>query len=308
LSPISKSIEVQNDRNIAIGKAISLGRTLRWLNPDQFPRKWVEKVRERFFKRMKSYLPKEGTSLYYQVLLPQKLGGLDLFLNGELADFFEKLPRPTKQYLERLLKGESNQIERWQMSTFVTSDIERGINTNESKLTAIQRDAKWVLISEGFGLESLPIKEARDKIKIPYGNMRSVVRQLREAGWMTFDAILSLRQRPRLFESMVLNRSGSVEKYGTMPWKKRYHFLWEVLDRGDYHPDLEILTPDAIKSLEKVDIYLPLMVYDVTEEQYGPIVHPDGKITNEDIPSFEEECTRMLPDLSLKGIRTLISA
>jgi len=300
LSPISKSIEVQNDHNIAIGKAISLGRTLRWLNTDLFPRKWVEMVRARFFRRMKAYLPKEGSSLYYQVLLPQKLGGLDLFLNGELPEIFKGLPRPTKQYIERLLKGEANEIEKWQMSTFVTSDIERGINTNESLLTAIQRDAKWVLISRGFGIESLPIKEARDKLSLPAGNMRGLVKSLRNEGWMTFDAILKMRQRPRLFQEMVLNRADTSQKYGTMSWKKRYAFIWDLLDRGDTPLD-QVFLDEALKGLEKIELYMPLMVYNVQEETDGPFVHPDGKITIEDAP-FETECIRMLPNLSLEGI------
>jgi len=301
LSPISKSIEVQNDRNIAIGKAISLGRTLRWLNPDYFPHKWVVAVRERFFKRMKAYLPKEGTSLYYQILLPQKLGGLDLYLNGEIADFFWKLPQPTIQYIQRLLKGQSNEVEKWQMSTFVTTDIERGIDTKESLMSAIQRDAKWVLISRGFGIESLPIKEARDKLQLPAGNMKQTLKSLKRLGWETFDSVLKMRQRPRVFQEMLLRGSeGDVLKYGTMPWKKRYAFIWDLVLKKDFVLD-EVFLKEALKGLERIDVYLPLKVYNVREETDGPLVHSNGKITVEDA-SFEEECTRMLPNLSLKGI------
>jgi hypothetical protein len=102
LAPISKSIEVQNDRNIAIGKALSLSKTLRWLEPF-YPIKWVRMVRDRFFERMKSYLPQRGTKAYYQILLPQNLGGLDLWLKDDLAILGQQLPSFTRTIINSLL-------------------------------------------------------------------------------------------------------------------------------------------------------------------------------------------------------------
>jgi hypothetical protein len=258
LSPLSKSIEVRNDRNIAIGKAKSLGRTLRWMNRDIFDDKWVQMVRTRFVRRMKHYLPKEGTSLFYQILLPEELGGLDLYLNGEMLSIFNRVPLPTKQFISRLLEGKANFRLLRKFKTFTANGIQRGFDFKIGYAEDLE--------SFGPGVEEGPIFEIRDKLGLSTElSLRKLVRKLSSLGWMTFDDLLRESLRGYLFEG-ILAGIAEPKRFTTTPWKRRYATLWDET----YDPNYDVLGPEIIipklKELENIQRFLPLKVFNTLEE------------------------------------------
>jgi hypothetical protein len=287
LSPISKSMEVQNDRNIAIGKAKSLGRTLRWLNPSIFDRKWVEMVRQRFVRRMKHYLPKEGTSLFYQIMLPQELGGLDLYLSGEFDELYDRVPLPTKQYMAKLLSGEASMDMMRKFKTFTSNSIERGFDFKSNYAETIE--------AEGFGIEGFPVYEVRDQLGLPHDvGLRYLLKELSKRGWETFDTVLRTTLRGVLFEE-ILKGSAEVRKYSTTPWKKRYSLLWDRFYDSEYNIPIE--TRSRLKEIENVSRFLPLLVYDVNQlvDSFEVV---DGQFRMTQV-TFLEDVTQSLPNLKL---------
>jgi len=257
LSPLSKSIEVKNDRNIAIGKAKSLGRTLRWLNPDVFKDKWILMVRTRFIRRMKHYLPKEGTGLFYQVLLPEELGGLDLYLRGEILKIFGKVPLPTQQFISKLLRGETNFRILRKFKTFTANGIDRGYDFKVNFAETLE--------TYGPGIDGSGIYDVRDQLGISTDlSLRKLLKVLRSKGWMTFDDLLRESLRGYLFEG-ILAGIAEHKVFTTTPWRRRYKELWDaVFDEGYVIPFDEIIP--RVKDLENVQRLLPLTVYDVNQE------------------------------------------
>jgi hypothetical protein len=100
LSPCSKNNEKYNDRNTAIGKAKSLGKTLRWLNSDLFHWKWIRMVRDRFFTRMGPLMPDLTSGVYWHLLLPEVFGGVGLWLDHDIQDLARRLPAPSRSLLQ----------------------------------------------------------------------------------------------------------------------------------------------------------------------------------------------------------------
>jgi len=288
LSPLSKSVEVQNDRNIAIGKAKSLGRTLRWLNPDIFKDKWVKMVRTRFIRRMKHYLPKEGTGLFNQILLPEELGGLDLYLRGEMLSIWNDVPLPTQQFVSKILRKEADFRLLRKFKTFTSNGIERGF---DFKVTFAQD-----LETFGPGVEAQNVYDIREALALPKDlSLRKMLKVLRSKGWMTFDDLLRESLRGYLFEG-ILTGLAEHKVYRTTPWKRRYSELWDATFDPNYVVDkAEIVS--RIEDLENINKLLPLRVYNTLEEV--PYFDPK-KVT-----SFESE-GREYRYIDVQSLRPLI--
>jgi len=268
MSPLSKSVEVQNDRNIAIGKAKSLGRTLRWLNPDAFPAQWVEMVRQRFYCRMKDYLPKEGTSLYFQTLLPEALGGLDMGFNGEIQRIFSNVPKPTRQLMAKLLMGEAEPKLVRIFKAFTSNGVERATKLDSSWINAIESS----LIKD---LEPLDPYQLRDSLGLSADlPLRKLLKKLRNKGFMTPDDLVRECSRGFVFND-VLSENRSISAYNTTPWKKRYASLWDAtFDPGYSVDDLPELY-ERVKELDNINRFIPLRVYnadvEVKDFRYRPL-------------------------------------
>lgn len=104
LSPNTKPHTVQNEWNVAVGKAIALGKALTY-NRNPIIKRCI---RDRFFWRMGRLLPsriKENKS-YNMILLPTCLGGLGLSLdNNEVMDALSGTHYFIRRHARRLCAG-----------------------------------------------------------------------------------------------------------------------------------------------------------------------------------------------------------
>jgi len=232
LSPISKSIEVQDDRNIAIGKAKSFGRTILWMNPSVFDRKWLHLVRARFCERMRHYLPKEGTRLYSQIMLPQDLGGLGLGFKDELPELIAKSPEATKQFVVKLLRGSATMRERILFKSFTRNVPRRGG----------PRALDLQLFYDLSAGKPEPIAEARDRLGISADTpLRFLTKELARRRLFTFERMEDVVFRPVVFKELLLMEGPPESKdlYNTEPWRSRYQRLWEETFEINYvHQDI----------------------------------------------------------------------
>jgi len=146
LSPTTKSIDVVSDRNTGIGKGISLGRTLKWLNRDHFPTKWVKMVRDRFFERMGSLLPDRSSGVYWQLMLPSYWGGLNLYTDDEVEQLYKKLPSLTLSIMEGYATGEDSSTSGVrELRKFLTNYSYRGFRLNETEVDAMTSHIECVI-------------------------------------------------------------------------------------------------------------------------------------------------------------------
>jgi len=229
LSPTSKSFDVSSDRNIAIGKGFSLGRTLKWLNKKHFPTKWVRLVRDRFFERMGSLLPDRSSGVYWQLMLPTWWGGLDLYLPSEIEDIYRRLPELTKSIMASYLHNEPSAYgDSKYLRKFLTNYSYRGYVLNVSEVGAMTShlemimgnlpSMQWWEIKKEFDPEGK--HSAKDLSDIAY-----------REGWHAEEDILDELLRPILFKEILLGKEKPAP-YNTTRLKTRYAKLWDLVYKG----------------------------------------------------------------------------
>jgi hypothetical protein len=230
LSPCSKSNESFNDRNTAVGKGKSLGRTLRWLSPSVFPHKWIRMVRDRFFQRMGSLLPDSTSGVYWHLLLPEHLGGLGLYIDADIPDLLYRIPGPTKSLIKDYpaFKVEPD-AEILRMFVGFTSNISyRGYSLLEDDLELI----KTVLLPELKMSDSFTMDEAllRENLSEDLST-KSKISRLRGRGYLTAWELDDRVTRPFLFKQ-ILSKEAKVSAFNTESFKRRYQKLWDITFRG----------------------------------------------------------------------------
>jgi hypothetical protein len=259
LSPLIKSMEVISDRNVAIGKGLSLGRSIKWLNPDHFSIKWRKMVRARFFQRMGSLLPDRSSGVFWQLLLPIAWGGLDLYFPDEVEEIIGKIPLLTKSImLLEVIRDPRAFSQRKLLSKLLSNYSFRGFKLKESEVAAMRSHIETVITQ-------LPIKywwELRSEYD-PKGEVsaRTLVDLVSSGGWHAETDLVRILQRPILFKEILLGVE-STETYNTEPLKMRYSKLWDLIYSGGG----EALTIEEFREALKLKEREPFYKVDYPEE------------------------------------------
>jgi len=291
LSPLGKSLEVKNDRNVAIGKGAALGKVIKWLPKQCFSNAWKNLARARFIQRMGPYLPSssENPTLAAQILLPATLGGLDLFFDEDLPGLYRKLPYPTRVVITALLTLKDDRVEeaRLCLASFVTNSTIRGFelkaNLREWVRSTIQSlvpsGSPWTLVGDrGVSLA--------DRLAF-----------LRTKGWFTLWESVKLILRPFLFADILSGKSPA-STYNTEKWVSRYHRIWDqvtVLLPG-VTPLEDVSPQDLLKVFKAVPIPPLYHLGSVETVSYD---RPDGEHVEISM-SVTDELTADLPSLAIK--------
>jgi len=265
LSPCSKSNESFNDRNTAVGKAKSLGRTLRWLNPSVFPHKWVRMVRDRFFQRMGSLLPDNTSGVYWHLLLPEHLGGLGLYIEADFVDLPYRLPEPTKVLIKELCQGQVEpDSDKIRLFRGFTSNISyRGYELEKRDLELVQEFLIPMLKANGLGTSpSFSIEEAMRKEGLSEDlTYKSRISRLRARNYLTAWELEDLLIRPFLFKQ-ILSREANVSAFNTEAFKRRYSKLWDLVYSGNVSvSEAEIRSAIATKLVDEKLYHLEQIQY-----------------------------------------------
>nr|QIP68013.1 MAG: RNA-dependent RNA polymerase [Bremia lactucae associated narnavirus 2] len=259
LSPISKSIEIKNDRNIAIGKAKSLGKTLRWLNVKHFPLKWVQMVRNRFVLRMKGYLPAIGTSLFSQICLPTELGGLDIYIEGELPMVILSSPLPTLKLVCDLVNGQADPVKLAKLKRFPSNNVSRGTTLHKAVM-----DLTEALLFD-YCLKS--VEELKEEMGIlDTVSNREVFSKAKSIGYVSIEEAVDMASRSLIF-SQLLTKESTSSSFNTTPWKKRYYDLWsEIYSEEDCNKNYPSNTLSVIEETKFYKNFFPVRLINLNKE------------------------------------------
>jgi len=230
LSPVSKATDVINDRNTAIGKGKSLGRTLKWMNPDHFSPKWIRMVRDRFFQRMGSLLPDRTSGVYWQLILPEHLGGLNLWFEEDLPNLRLKLPAISKTLIIKISRGETPWEILDEFRALLSNKSYRGYLLEGDTIGKVRDFLKTSLIPTLLKKEWWELKQEID----PQGKLpaRIVAQRAFERGYVQELDLLDQVLRPFLFTE-ILQGKEKVCQYNTEPLKKRFAKLWDRVYCGE---------------------------------------------------------------------------
>nr|WPV71139.1 MAG: RNA-dependent RNA polymerase [Ips narna-like virus 1] len=221
ISPCSKSNEVFNDRNTAIGKGISLGNTLAWLPDGMFSKKHMSLFRDRFFQRMNALLPPRTSGVYWHLLLPASLGGMGLATEVDYVDLVERLPDPTKVVIRRIVDDPSYRGEDLEMMrSFLTPASFRGFEIDNDRNIAKRLLREMMEQCPGKTLEALI-----EELNISTTDPIKQIRLLKAAGWYREDYFLERLTRPFLFNDILCGKQ-KVKPFLENNLKKRYAKFW----------------------------------------------------------------------------------
>jgi len=308
LSPASKSIDLVDDRNILIGKAKQFGKSLKWL-VNGLGMDFAHIVRSRFLFKFYRFLPKVSSKgsnrVFYSLFLPIQLGGLDLYLPGELDKYVRLSIRPLQEMALKVLhevRGEGpglSPAERNSLRGIFSNSVKRGFSFEHEFLNYVE-EYGFEGLEDIVALPSLApeaLLGVRDKLrlstKIPY---KLLLRELNKRNYCTFDQVLDLAVRGSLFSSMFA-KAGKIDRFNTVPWRKRYQQFWEK------HPpsedlDISMVCFSDIELAEYLWGEMGLEVYNIDTSMTE--VDADGEYQ----VNFRKEMLRGLPTLKVNFLGT----
>jgi len=286
LSPCSKSNESFNDRNTAVGKAKSLGNTLRWLHPSLFSKKYRQMIRDRFFQRMGPLLPDRSSGVFWHLLLPEKLGGLGLWMDEDLEDLPFKLPDPTKSYIRNLLDGKATTEQTNLIRGFTSNSSYRGYQLLETEVSLVE---EYLIQELFFTLEAKPLEVIIEDKPYKDLSLKQQLSRLRGEGWMTKEQVRDSVLRPFLFKE-ILSREVKVSAFNTESFKKRYSKFWDIAFSGHCTVSVDELKRSFLIRDEE-------LLYSVSGTLSIPV---RGRIRE---CTIIDECTIGLPNLKIQWIQ-----
>nr|UYL95388.1 MAG: RNA-dependent RNA polymerase [Qingyang Narna tick virus 1] len=245
LSPTGKTFDVISERNVAIGKGMTLGRTLQWLNPNFFDEKLCLLIRDRFIQRMGSLLPDRSSGVLWQTFLPPFWGGLGLLfpkIESDLRRVYERVPELTKSIMEAYLEtGDVYATGVLSLQKFLSNSFYRGFSLREPEEAAMRRHLEEIVRKQAPSRTWREIKAEFDPEDCK--SAKETSHAALSDGWWSEGEVVSNLLRPLLFKE-ILTGLGKAAPYNTIPLKTRYARLWE-----EYYPGPSKLSFEDFKSL-----------------------------------------------------------
>jgi len=240
LSPCSKTIEIHNDRNSAIGKARILSKNLTWFHREFFSARWLSMVRDRFVSRMGPFMPPRTSGVFWHLMLPKGFGGLGLGLFEEADIILNRIPAPSREFVCEVLRGTATEEKKSLFDGFTKNMTYRGYELEKSELQL----AEEMVIN--FILPMLERKEFKELYvsKISSCTISEILykRDLRKQGYLTRDEILDKILRGFLFRDLIAGKL-KPKVFRTESLIRRYAKLWDRAWDSSYPPlEVEELT------------------------------------------------------------------
>jgi len=243
LSPTSKTTEIVNERNIAIGKGLSLSKEIRYLSEEILPKKLRKAVLDRFFQRMRSLIPAKSNT-FYHLFLPQKYGGMNLIDKVNIKDVYRNLSKVSLWVLksydtltwrqQEKFRGllRNNSFRGYEIPSerdeFLDWILERSKDSEYSKLFEME---KFSVLRKGF--QNIPDN--------------TIVSRLKDQGWLSLHDQIDQVMRGVLFNKIYRNEA-KVAMYNTEALRLRFRKLWELYESKN-PPDTDLISAEEFEKV-----------------------------------------------------------
>jgi hypothetical protein len=254
LSPFSKPIDARGDRNIAIGKAKQLTRTIRWLDPKGPLGTIARNAVTRFTIRFANYIPRPHRKTLTSIMrLPVSLGGLGLVFNPTEVSY-KNLPKIWKDALYTLYAN-SNSRESLEVHKILQS-VWSNTETSMSPETLKERDR--IIESEStVTFKEITEEFFKDK-KLPGGYLDKV-QALEKEGFLPLERYLMYFDRPHRFRNFL--RGKPRKQFNTSKYITRCSNAWKKLQSLSLLDSKDIQVTEILNKAEKAIKTRPLWVY-----------------------------------------------
>lgn len=225
LSPFSRSTDLVEESNPAIGKGLALARNLEPLNREYFPLAWRVMVRQRFLYRQSKNLPHRREDLLH-IMLPQFLGGINLLLPGELDVIYPSFSKLTRVILQRAALGNLSPKDISTLKKVTCIKNPRGFELKSQTLELI-KDLGLVAAAKALKLPVPPkttVAELSTDLDLGKLGMRAKLKAFKDAGWVMQAEVEDRLERSVLF-SQILSPKPLCARFHTVPWRSRFESL-----------------------------------------------------------------------------------
>jgi hypothetical protein len=247
LSRGQTTLLAKDNKNVAIGKAQQLVKTLAWVPKETWPRWRIDLIRNLFIRRMHGLLPSlnKDPEAYYTVHLPKILGGYGLGLPDELVSHLEKAVPEVRQVVNLLTTGEDSSRARRLLSRLNQNISDRSIPMMDWYRSELSNQFRMYPDMVGAIVGS----EMRKKFPAPtYAESKQLAKQ---GGWMDVEAFAKQVTRGTVFQRLLEKDSGPKQMFKTRPWIQEYQRIRRKLeDEVGHLPDqLETTDQDHLEKL-----------------------------------------------------------
>jgi hypothetical protein len=219
LSPSSKSNELFDNVNCAIGKGKSLGRTLRWMIHRDSDVRRIGLIRSWFLFRMGDKIPLRS-KIFWHLMLPEWCGGLGLSTEADYERIGQRLPLASKVMIREALRGDRRLVRMF--SKLLSNSSIRGIELTP-KLTSMQEKIRDMVLA----LPPLSWSERFTVVDCDPNSPPTVVyRELNKQGYYLVDDAVDWIMRPVVAQEMFLAKN-PWSPFKQVSIKKRYAIMWD---------------------------------------------------------------------------------
>nr|QIP68008.1 MAG: RNA-dependent RNA polymerase [Bremia lactucae associated narnavirus 1] len=278
----------KDNKNVAIGKAQQLVKTLDWLPKQQYTKDYIRSVQNLFIKRMGSLLPNRNNDeeAFHSICLPKILGGYGLGLQDDLIDHLSKSKPAIQKTVSAALLGVDTKIARRVLSRLNTTISDRSIQGTkwyEDEMTSQFRD-----YPEMIGA----INGTEMRKRFPGSSYQESKAHAESAGWLSIDQFARRVTRGHLFGELLSKGAEKKNVFQTRNWIQEYSRLESRLNQEvDIYPipDYEDLT---VRKLRNV-------LGDMTNDLFidsRQITSFDKGVTEDDFDFFDGELLAVYED------------
>jgi hypothetical protein len=230
LSKGESTLLKKDDRNVAIGKAFQLMRTLKYLKKDDPVRMLA---RDLFISRMRPLLPSKENNpkIWHLMFLPKQIGGLTLGFPEELQEHFDKAPFPIRAILFKMAYGLCVREEGRLLRKLTCNPAVRGVPYLQERTIQLQEvledpdgDVKGAL---NFlkPIQKMTWSEVSAKVmKAHPGRYEPnwIVRRAETMGIFTHHRFIERYLRGNIFLELLTSKPSSRKMFETSPIVDRY--------------------------------------------------------------------------------------
>jgi len=229
MSPTTKSQELQDVRNPALGKSRSLMKTLQWLDVP-LRGTFSDLVYHRFIDRMYPFLPSRTRTKLWSVLrIPIPFGGAGISYRKDQY-------LPTTEW-PKALQWAGIQIQRIECPLEIKTLLSTMSRNQSFHGTAL--DEGWRIVFDNWFslLEPMSLTEAREMANISASlPARHVVSELRRKGWIFSDDLDEVIRKSVFINDLLNEKTIKGFRFNIERWSKRWTKLFNGLYKAGSVP------------------------------------------------------------------------
>jgi hypothetical protein len=224
----------KDNKNVAVGKAQQLVKTLEWLPSESFSIDRINMIRNLFIKRMHGLLPSlnRDPEAYHSVHLPKILGGYGLGLPDELIYHASRAKPGIKYAITLLMTGIDSTKTRRLLSRLNQNLSDRSVKNLDwyrSELTSQLRQYPDLV----GGVDGSEIRR-----KFPADTYQLSKDLAKSAGWLDVESFAKQVTRGNMFQELLEHGADKEKIFKSRPWIQEYNRISSKLEEeAGYLPE-----------------------------------------------------------------------